>query len=120
MTGRFPRADSRAADFRGVGLRAVVFRAVVFRAADAARAGRREDFAAVLGLRALPRPLAALLALAVLADLRVRAIAAVFVRAALFLPLFRVPDFARGRAFFVVTAALRLAIGVVLSAAGLP
>jgi hypothetical protein len=60
--------------------------------------------------------------------LRVRATAALFFRAALFrAALFRAPrfletflgrDFPRVGRFFVVAAALRLAIAVVLSAAG--
>jgi hypothetical protein len=99
----------------------------------------RVDRAAVLPLRALvalPALLAlcalvalpALLALCVLLALaarRVRATAAVFFRAAffraaLFLADFRTREFARADPFFLVAAALRLAIAVVLSATGLP
>jgi hypothetical protein len=122
------------------------WRAAVFLADVVARAGPRADFAAVLALRglvtllalfALPALLAllalpallALLALPALlafaarlafAALRVRATAAVFFRAALFLAVLRARDFARIDLFFLVAAALRLAIALVLSAAGLP
>jgi hypothetical protein len=93
----------------------------------------RVDRAAVLPLRALvalPALLAlcalvALPALLAFASLRVRATAAVFFRAtffraALFLADFRTREFARADPFFLVAAALRLAIAVVLSATGLP
>ena len=65
------------------------------------------------------------LALLAFAALRVRATAAVFFRAAffraaLFRAVLRARDFARVDPFFLVAAALRLAIAVVLSAAGLP
>jgi hypothetical protein len=98
-----------------------------------ARAGRRADFAAVLAFRALVAlpallAVAALLRLATtrafrappaLAAFRVRATAAVFFRAALFLAALA-RDFARADPLFLVAAALRLAIALVLSATGLP
>ena len=105
-----------------------------FAAGALARAGRRADFAAVLAFRALV-VLAARLAAVVLrrlvatrafrerpafAALRVRATAADFFRAALFLAVVRARDFARADPFFLVPAALRLAIALVLSATGLP
>jgi hypothetical protein len=93
----------------------------------------RVDRAAVLPLRALValrallalRALVALPALLAFASLRVRATAAVFFRAtffraALFLADFRTREFARADPFFLVAAALRLAIALVLSATGLP
>jgi hypothetical protein len=93
----------------------------------------RVDRAAVLPLRALValpallalRALVALPARLAFASLRVRATAAVFFRAtfcraALFLADFRTREFARADPFFLVAAALRLAIAVVLSATGLP
>jgi hypothetical protein len=65
------------------------------------------------------------LALLAFAALRVRATAAVFFRAAffraaLFLADFLAREFARADRFFLVAAALRLAIALVLSATGLP
>jgi len=77
---------------------------------------------ALPALLALPALVAlpALLPLPALAALRARATATVFFRAALFLPVRRARDFARVDPFFLVAAALRLAIAVVLSAAGLP
>jgi len=65
------------------------------------------------------------LALLAFAALRVRATAAVFFRAAffraaLFLADFLAREFARADLFFLVAAALRLAIALVLSATGLP
>ena len=105
-------------------------RTAIFRAVVLARAGPRADFA-VLGFRAR-LALVALLAFAArlegfvarrvlpaLPALRARA-TAVFFRAALFLAEFRARDFARVVPFFLVAAALRLAIALVLSASGLP
>jgi len=93
----------------------------------------RVDRAAVLPLRALValrallalRALVALPALLAFASLRVRATAAVFFRAtffraALFLADLLAREFARADLFFLVAAALRLAIALVLSATGLP
>jgi len=102
---------------RAVGLAAVL-----------ARFEPRVDRAAVLpllvlvALVALPTLLAlrALVALPAFAVLRLRATAAVFFRAALFRAVLRARDFARVDPLFLVAAALRLAIAVVLSAAGLP
>ena len=104
-------------------------RAVVL-AAVLARFEPRVDRAAVLpflvlvALVALPALLAfalrALVALRAFATLRVRATAAVFFRAALFRAVLRARDFARVDPLFLVAAALRLAITVVLSATGLP
>jgi hypothetical protein len=106
----------------------------VFFGGALARAGRRADFAAVLAFRALVAlpallTVAALLRLAAtrafrappaFAAFRVRATAAVFFRAALFLAALRARDFARADPLFLVAAALRLAIALVLSATGLP
>jgi hypothetical protein len=107
------------------------WRGAVFLAGALARDGRRADFAAVLAfcaLVALPAPLVlALLRFAAtrvfrvppaLAAFRVRATAAVFFRAALFLAVFRARDFVRADPLFLVAAALRLAIALVLSATG--
>ena len=105
--------------------RAVVLAAVLVRFEP------RVDRAAVLPFLGLVAPvvLRALLALRAwvalpvllaFAALRVRATAAVFFRAALFRAVVRARDFARVAPFFFAAAALRLAIAVVLSAAGLP
>ena len=105
-------------------------RAAVFLAAVLARAAPRADFTAVLdfrGRRALVALLVAFAAgpglptLLALPALLARARAtALFFRAALFLGVFRARDFARVAPFFLVAAALRLAIALVLSAPGLP
>ncbi|HEU5258862.1 MAG TPA: hypothetical protein VFU28_22900 [Vicinamibacterales bacterium] len=76
---------------------------------------------ALLALRAL----VALPVLLAFAARRVRATAAVFFRAAffraaLFLAGLLAREFARADLFFLVAAALRLAIALVLSATGLP
>jgi hypothetical protein len=55
-----------------------------------------------------------------LAAFRVRATAAVFFLAALFLAVLRAWRFGRADLFFLLAAALRLAIAVVLSPTGLP
>jgi len=107
MTVRFARGARRAA----------VFLAAVL--------GLRVTLLALVALIALRAPLAlpallALLALRALAAFRARATAEVFFRAALFLAVRRARDFARVDPFFLVAAAFRLAIAVVLSATGLP
>src|SRR5258705_9728826 len=108
------RSRSSPGGFRSVTVREVrgAWRATAFLADVLARAGPRADFAAVPSLRAL-LGLAALRALAALpafAALRVRATAAVFFRAALFRAVAQARDFARVAPFFLVAAALRLAI----------
>jgi len=97
-------------------------------AALAAFDGWRRLFAraAVLAFLLVRRPVAALRAPLVLRAraaftvLRVRAAAELFVRAVRLLPTVRALDFARVEPVFLVAARLRLAIAVVLSAAGLP
>src|SRR5262245_52374596 len=132
------RSRSRPGGLRSITVRVArdASRAGVFGAAALTRAGPRADFAVLLGfrarlpLRAVPAlralrappalpPLRGLLALLALAALRVRA-TAVFFRAALFLAVFRARVFPRVAPFFLVAAALRLAIALVLSGAGLP
>jgi len=120
---RFARGARRAAVFLAavLGLRVTLLALVALIALRAPLA-----LPAVLALRALRAALLALpalialLALLALAAFRARATAEVFFRAALFLAVRRARDFARVDPFFLVAAAFRLAIAVVLSATGLP
>jgi len=80
----------------------------------------RRALLALLALRALRALRAAVALRGPLAFRAFRAMATVFFRAALFLAVRRARDFARVDPFFLVAAALRLAIAVVLSPTGLP